>query len=76
MYDIMYNRYTTVHAGSAYNDYIFMYALLTTIILYSVYVIKILELSGRWQAPRSTRKKNSEGIVLWAMPSARRAESS
>ena len=33
-------------------------------------------LSGRWQAPRSTRKTNSEGIARRAMSSARRAESS
>ena len=29
-------------------------------------------ISERWQAPRSTRKKNSEGIALRAMPSAQR----
>ena len=33
-------------------------------------------ISGRWQAPRSTRKTNSEGIARRAMTSARRAESS
>ena len=43
MYDIMYNRYTTVHAGSAYNDYIFMY-IVCVINDNIVSVIKILEL--------------------------------
>ena len=48
-----------------------------SIYIYNNYIIYILYiLSGRWQAPRSTRKTNSEGIARRAMSSARRADSS
>ena len=42
----------------------------------SAYLVHACNISGRWQAPRSTRKTNSEGIARRVMSSARRAESS